>query len=166
MTNAPSLIIFANGNPSRGDDALGPEFLRRLGEESTCQAGLGHCKRVTDFQLQIEHAEDLLHHELALFVDASMASPPPFSFYRLTPRRDTSYTSHAMSPSAVLHVFEQVYRSVSPPAFMLSIRGEDFTLGQPISVMGKNHLEAAIEFAAHLVMRPDIERWDLVAESL
>ena len=159
MMNTPRLIIFAYGNPSRGDDALGPEFLRRLEEESTCLKGHGRCKGVTDFQLQIENAEDLLHRDLALFIDASMASPPPFSFYRLTPQRDTSYTSHAMSPAAVLHVFEQAYRRASPPAFMLSIRGEDFALGQSISVTGKSNLDTSVGFAKRLLFRPDYKWW-------
>ena len=96
MTTTSRLIIFAYGNPSRGDDALGPEFLKRLGEESVNHKGQRRYKRITDFQLQIEHAEDLLHRDLALFIDADMAIPPPFSFYRLktTARYQLYLTCH------------------------------------------------------------------------
>ena len=156
------LVMFAYGNPSRGDDALGPELLRRLEEDPAYQANL--YKSITDFQLQIEHAQDLLHRDLALFVDASMTSPPPFSFYRLSPRRDISYTSHAMSPAAVLYGFEQAYGRTPPPAFMLSIRGEDFTLGHPVSAAAGKYLDAALEFAKRLVLRPDSECWNNCAE--
>jgi hydrogenase maturation protease len=166
MMNITRLIIFAYGNPSRGDDALGPEFLRRLGEEPACQAGICNYKQITDFQLQIEHAEDLLHRDLALFIDASMAGPPPFSFYRLTPARDTSYSTHAMSPAAVLHVFEQAYRRASPPAYMLTIRGVDFALGHPISARGREYLDAAVDFARRLISRPDSDFWTHWAGSL
>ena len=166
MTNTSRLILFAYGNPSRGDDALGPEFLRRIGEESVFHKGHSRSKRVTGFQLQIEHAEDLLHHDLALFIDANIAIRTPFSFSMLSPQRDTSYTSHAMSPAAVLHVFEQAYDRAPPPAFMLSIRGENFALEQPMSAKGKENLDASVNFAKRLFLHPHYERWIYWADSL
>ncbi|MEI2781775.1 MAG: hydrogenase maturation protease [Candidatus Competibacter sp.] len=106
----PGLLILAVGNPSRGDDALGPLFLERLGEWRERGGDWEGVELLTDFQLQIEHAVDLENRALVLFVDASVSCPPPYQFARLRPARDTSYTSHALSPAAVLHVYEQINR--------------------------------------------------------
>ena len=97
----PGLLILAVGNPSRGDDALGPLFLERLGEWRERGGDWEGVELLTDFQLQIEHAVDLENRALVLFVDASVSCPPPYQFARLRPARDTSYTSHALSPAAV-----------------------------------------------------------------
>jgi len=53
------ILVFGYGNPSRGDDALGPEFVRRL--EACCADAIacGALEVLTDFQLQVEHALDL-----------------------------------------------------------------------------------------------------------
>ncbi|MBK7846051.1 MAG: hypothetical protein IPJ73_00935 [Zoogloea sp.] len=67
-----SLVIFAVGNPSRGDDALGPLLMAELETQSLPGVTL-----VTDFQLQIEHALDLDGHDLALFIDAGTGTPAP-----------------------------------------------------------------------------------------
>jgi len=155
----PDLLILAVGNPSRGDDALGPLFLERLGEWRERGGDWEGVELLTDFQLQIEHAVDLENRALVLFVDASVSCPPPYQFARLGPARDTSYTSHALSPAAVLHVYEQINRAPSPPAFSLAIRGERFELGEPLSPTAQTNLAAALEFAGRLLARRDVERW-------
>ncbi len=98
-----SLLILAVGNPSRGDDALGPLFLERLAAMREQRGDWNDIELLTDFQLQIEHAVDLENRALALFVDASVSCPPPFQLSQLQPVRDISYISHALSPAAVLH---------------------------------------------------------------
>lgn len=163
--NSTRTVVFAYGNPSRGDDALGPALLRRLTKDVACRSEIGSWIGVTDFQLQIEHAHDLMNRDLALFIDASISSPTPFSFFRLAPWRDISYTSHAMSAAAVLYGFEQAYGRTPPPAYMLSIRGENFALGDPMSTAARNHLAAAFEFAKRLILHPDSECWNARTES-
>ena len=114
---------------------------------------------LTDFQLQIEHAVDLENRALALFVDASVSCPPPFQFSRLQPVRDVSYTSHALSPAAVLHVYQQINHAPPPPAFQLAIRGERFELGEPLSAAAEANLAAALVFVGQLLAQPDGELW-------
>jgi hydrogenase maturation protease len=155
----PGLLILAVGNPSRGDDALGPLFLERLGELRERGGDWEGVELLTDFQLQIEHAVDLENRALALFVDASVSCPPPYQFTRLQPARDTSYTSHALSPAAVLHVYEEINRVPPPPAFQLAIRGERFELGESLSPAAASNLAAALEFAGRLLARRDAESW-------
>ena len=69
---SPSVLIVGIGNPSLGDDALGPLLIERL-ETLLAQedpAAALNIELLSDFQLQIEHALDLLNRSLVLFVDA------------------------------------------------------------------------------------------------
>ncbi|HRF44961.1 MAG TPA: hydrogenase maturation protease [Candidatus Competibacteraceae bacterium] len=154
-----TLLILAAGNPSRGDDALGPLFLEHLMVEQEQRNGWGYVELLTDFQFQIEHAVDLENRALALFVDASVCCPAPYQFTLLQPIQDTSYTSHTLSPAAVLYVYQQINYLPPPPAFQLAIRGESFELGEPLSTAAKANLAAALEFAGRLLAMPDDETW-------
>ncbi len=162
----PELLILAVGNPSRGDDALGPLFLERLAARKEQGGNWDDIELLTDFQLQIEHAVDLEHRTLVLFVDASISCPPPYQFTRLQAARDTSYTSHALTPAAVLHVYEQITSVSAPPAFLLAMRGESFELGESPSLLAKANLMAASEFADQLFLKRDSKRWDEFVEHI
>lgn len=158
MTHRP-ILIFGYGNPSRGDDALGPEFLERLEQARLEDKISAPFDTLTDFQLQIEHALDLQDRSLVLFVDASASSTAPFSFTRIRPIADESYTTHAMSPAAVLAVFEKINHAPPPPAFMLSISGFEFDLGKPISKAAGSNLEQALAFTEGLLETAQFEYW-------
>ncbi|MGB5063990.1 MAG: hydrogenase maturation protease [Candidatus Competibacter sp.] len=154
------MLILAVGNPSRGDDALGPLFLERLTVLQEQHSDWKSIDLLTDFQLQIEHAVDLENRALVLFVDASVSCSPPFQFSRVQPARDTSYTSHALSPAAVLHVYQQINPIPPPPAFQLAICGERFELGEPLSVAAEANLALALDFVGQLLTRWEAKAWE------
>ena len=143
---SPSLI-FAWGNPSRGDDALGPLLLERLAAATDRQRG--DCDCLTDFQLQIEHALDLRGRKRVLFVDASVSCVAPFQVSPLAAERDRSFTSHEMTPAALLQVYREIHGEAPPPSLLLAIRGERFELGEDLSVTAATHLEAALTWVEH-----------------
>lgn len=153
------LLVFAYGNPSRGDDALGPQLLDLLAESRAQHPEWPDFELVTDFQLQVEHATDLEGRDLVLFIDASVSCPTPFLFSRLQPTQDARYTTHEMSPQAVLHVYEQVYRKPVPPSFLLSVRGENFDLGEPLSPAAVENRDAALALLVQLCSQPHLEAW-------
>ena len=140
-------LIFAWGNPGRGDDALGPLFVERLEQKSAQHPEWGELEFLTDFQLQVEHALDLRERRRVLFVDASVSAVAPFSIEEIGPARDASFTSHAMTPQAVLHAWTLLERQAPPPALLLSIRGERFELGQKTSAAAQENLAAALAWA-------------------
>ena len=78
-------------------------------------------------QLQVEHVTDLDGCDQVLFIDADMSCAEPFDFSEIGAAKDDSYTSHAMNPAALLHAYRQVYGKDAPPAFLLRIRGYDFS---------------------------------------
>lgn len=135
---AAPILVLAIGNESRGDDALAPLLLRRLQSEGT-----PHAELVEDYQLQVEHVTDLAGRERVLFVDADVSCEAPFHFSAISAAHDSSYTSHAMTPFALLHAYRQVYGEDAPPAFLLRVRGYEFELGAPPSGDAAANLEAA-----------------------
>lgn len=162
-SNNLPILIFAYGNPSRGDDALGPAMFELLekNKENTSEldkSGLDKVDLLIDYQLQIEHAVDLEQRECVLFIDASVSAAAPYEFYRLQAERDSSYTTHAMSPVAVLDVYQQINQRESPPSYMLTIRGYEFGLGQVMSEQANLNLQLAYDFTKKL-LTTDIAQW-------
>ena len=156
------VLLFGYGNLSRGDDALGPLLLEYV--ENT--VNLDTIEILTDFQLQIEHALDLENRELVLFVDASAACVNAFDFAVLIPARDKSYTTHAMSPAAVLDVYQEIRKQTPPLCFLLSIKGEKFELGEGLSINAEQHLEQACQFAGQLLGNLDSAIWRHQADNV
>lgn len=128
---APVLVI-GYGNPSRGDDALGPEFVDRLAQRFARQIDDGELEVLTDFQPQVEHALDLRGRQRVFFVDASV-SGAAFEVHPVLAQRDSTYTTHLLSPGAVLFTYSEVERREPPAAWIIAIRGEKFELGEPLS---------------------------------
>jgi hydrogenase maturation protease len=143
------ILVLAWGNPSRGDDGLGPALAERIEMSS---ARFGRDVRVeTDFQLQPEHAADLVDCDAAIFVDAAVDAPEPFGFRRLTPARDRTFTTHAMSPESVLAAYRDAFGAEPPPAYALAVRGDSFDLGTGLSLAAMDRIVDAAAFLESLL---------------
>jgi Ni,Fe-hydrogenase maturation factor len=174
------LLVFGIGNPSRGDDALGPELARRVEARFSQAIEAGALEVLTDFQLQVEHALDLegrarvfkvevltdfqlqVEHALDLegrarvfFVDASATEPQGHSVTPVVGARDASFTTHLLSPAALLHTFGEVVGSTAPECWLLAIAGHQFELGAPLSPAAQANLDAALETLAGLLSSPN-----------
>ena len=149
------VLIFTWGNPSRGDDAIGPRIHDLMLKEDISGVDI-----LTDFQLQIEHTVDLENRERVLFVDASVSAAAPYEFYRLKPAQDDSFTTHAMSPASLLATYQRAYHRKPPPAFMLSIRGYVFNLGLSISAEANGNLVEAVAFIRQLMSADSTRYWE------
>ena len=155
------ILIFAVGNESRGDDALAPLLLRRLDAWLQAEGRAGDFELIEDFQLQVEHAMDMVGRRLVLFIDAGMDTLAPYAFCRAQLKNiDTPY-SHALAPEAVLAVYQQMYQKAPPPAFILCIRGEQFELGSPLSPAAIGRLEVAMDFMRQLLQEAEADSWEL-----
>lgn len=153
------VVVLGWGNASRGDDGLGPLIAGRL-----AAADLPGVAVVEDYQLQLEHALDLEGADLALFVDAGRGTPAPFALREVAPSADpASPFSHALSPEAVLGVFETVTRRPAPPAFALVVRGEAFDLGADLGAEAQARADAATAFAEGLLKTPEAAAWRAAA---
>lgn len=157
----PPILIFAIGNESRGDDALAPLLLRDLASWLPAEGLSVQVELLEDFQLQIEHAADLVGRGLVLFMDAGMDTPAPYSFSRIYPDDGHTLFSHAIAPQAVLATYVLVYKESPPPSFLLCLRGEQFELGAALSPAAKNRLEAAMDFMQSLLREAEVAVWEM-----
>lgn len=161
--SSPNILVFGYGNPSRGDDALGPLLLERL--EPVLAAGVSEAimdvELLTDFQLQIEHTLDMVGRDAVVFVDAHARCVPPWTFGPIAASEERSYTTHALTPGALLRVFQDVHPDRPlPPCYLLSIRGHQFELGAPLSPEAATNLAAATQLMTELLTLPDVSAWD------
>lgn len=135
----PSRLVIGIGNPSRGDDALGPECIGRL------QAlALPDLELLTDFQLQVEYLLDFADRREVIFIDAAASGPEPYSFEAVTAARDRGVSTHAVPPQTVLAAYEAHFKTAPPPAHVMAIRGYRFELGAPLSPPAAANLAAAV----------------------
>jgi hydrogenase maturation protease len=146
-----SVLIFTWGNPSRGDDALGPALFDLLEAHKLDTGELPEVEVLTDFQLQIEHTVDLEERECIIFVDASITCAEPFEMEQLVAVRDDTFTTHAMSPASLLSVYKQVNASEPPASWLLTIRAYEFGLGKEMTAKARTNLRHAFE---HILTKP------------
>ena len=150
------VVVFAVGNRSRGDDALGPLLLERLASWLAAGVQAHEFELIEDYQLQIEHALDLQGKRLALFIDAGCGTTAPLEFYAIAPARLPAVRStHELPPQGVLDAYRQIVQAEPPPSFVLCVRGEGFGLGQGLSGPAKAHMEAAWRQLSLLCAKPD-----------
>lgn len=159
----PSRLIIGIGNPSRGDDAIGPVCIARLSallstqlSEHPSALNLPDVELLTDFQLQVEYALDLAGRDEVIFIDADVDGAAPFEFRSLTPNPsvENSHTSHVLSPEAVLATCVRIGATPPSHAYVLAIRGITFELGEGLSPQAESNLNAALAFLQrHLLAR-------------
>ena len=159
------VLVLGWGNPGRGDDALGPMLLASLEAEAASHPDWREHGFLWDFQLQPEHTLDLDGAAQVLFVDASTRAPAPYALTRVAPARDRSFTTHALSPQALLSVREDIAGATAPEAWLLAIRGERFELGAAMDAQAEARLAAATRLARDLLSHPDPAYWDRAAEA-
>lgn len=134
------ILVIGVGNPSRGDDAIGPIAVELLSTQ-----GIPGIELLTDYQLQVEHALDLVGRRDVVFVDACVNVTRAFSFEPVSADTGRHALSHAISPAAVLDAYQAYTREAPPRAHVLAIRGFEFGLGKPLSTAAAANLDAAVE---------------------
>lgn len=128
-------------------------LLERLADELKSQNLSQNVDMLCDFQLQIEHATDLVGRKKVLFVDASVSATEPVNLEPVIARQDTSYTTHALSPPAVLDVYEQISKAPLPDCFQLAIRGYEFELGSKLTDLARENLQVSLWVALQWIKK-------------
>ncbi len=157
---ADALLIFAYGNISRGDDALAPLLVERLQQRGVEQGCGLQLKYLSDYQMHIEHVMDMQHCQRVLLIDAALDLPEALRFYPVTAHQQTLYTTHGMSPSTLLHTYQQVLHQDPPPTAMLAVAGYSFELGEALTPEAEDNLAQAERFILSLLAADDFSQWD------
>jgi hypothetical protein len=109
---------------------------------------------VEDHQLNIEHVTDLSDDSLALFIDASVAIQEGCQLQRIWPIGDGNFSTHAISPQALLNVYEQTMKQQAPDAWLLHVAARKFELGASPGNVANAAIDAAAQFLKNLLARP------------
>ena len=153
------VVIFAVGNPSRGDDAIGPELHSELEKWLKNEMLADRFELIEDFQLNIEHALDLQGRQIALFIDAGENTPAPFDFRQIFRSTVATHSTHALPPESVLQVYYQMEGQEPPPAFVLCVRGENFDLGASLTPSAQEGIKAAMTLLKRVLRETDLAGW-------
>jgi hydrogenase maturation protease len=139
------ILIFGIGNPARQDDGLGPAFISRL--ENANIPGL---TLEADYQLQVEDALLFSEQQLVVVIDALKSGRKPFIFKKIKAAGEASFTTHHLSPGAVVYLAQVLYEK-SPEVWLLGIRGYKFSLGEKLSPKAQENFEAAYKFLVEVL---------------
>ncbi len=144
-----AITVFAWGNSSRGDDAIGPLLAERL--RAADRPGL---RVIEDHQLNIEHVTDLAGDGAALFIDASVDVDEGIRLDRIGPSKDGNFSTHAISPQALLNVYEHTMRAPAPDAWLLHVAAKEFELGADLGDVAARAVDEAGRFLDSLLAHP------------
>lgn len=135
------ILVIGYGNPGRLDDGLGPALAARLSNRA-----LPHVTVDSDYQLNVEDAQDIAQHDVVIFADASVIGQEAYTFHPVAPKQDLSFTSHSVEPEAVLAMARDMFQA-DAQGYALGIRGYEFNeFGERLSRRATANLDAAVDF--------------------
>ena len=133
------------GNPGRKDDGLGPALA-----EAIAEADLPELKADAAYQLTIEDAAEIAEHDVVLFIDAAAQGADPFFVRKVGPTGAVAFTSHVMTPQALLSVCRDVFKK-TPTAWLVAVRGYHFGYGEGLSARASTNWREALFFVTLLI---------------
>src|ERR1039458_7437767 len=132
-------LVVGYGNPLCGDDGAGPYVVEKITEAAPpdVETRIFH-------QLPLEWVPDIHRFSMVMFVDAGVQVPDDV----IQPVKEVDgecsvSMSHVLVPGLVMRLSGMLYGS-TPPGFVCTILGDDFTLGAQMT-------EATRERADHAV---------------
>jgi hydrogenase maturation protease len=144
--NQKDTLLIAIGNSARSDDGLGWSFLEQLKKQGTFKGKTSVC-----YQLQIEDAEMISNYSRVVFVDACEEDiSDGFAWEETIALNDFTFTTHALTPSAVLFLANDLYQKY-PEAYTLKIKGLDWALKIGMSGVARENLAKAAGFFNGLI---------------
>lgn len=137
------ILVLAIGNPSRGDDAVGPILGERLMQWRREQPPLiaNQLDVIAEQQLMVEHLLDMQGRQHILFIDAAASGVEGHRLAPILPSPPPPLPGHACHPGELLGLYRQTF-DTPPPATLLAIEGQQFELGQALSESTVRHMDA------------------------
>ncbi len=122
------VLIIGIGNPLRGDDGVGWNVAGELSREQRDDIQV-----LATHQLTPELSELASRAERVLFIDAARSGDPgTLNCCPVRPAAPGARHSHALSPETLLGMTERLYGRC-PAAYLLTIAGDSFDIGKPLS---------------------------------
>jgi len=137
----PAVLVIGYGNPGRLDDGLGPALAAAIETAEVPGVDVD-----ADYQLTVEDAAAVAEHEVVIFADAAVSGREPFYFRTVDAREDATFTTHSVSPEAILFLARTCFQAQTH-GYVLGIRGYEFNeFGERLSPKALANLDAATVF--------------------
>ncbi len=134
------LFVYGFGNPGRQDDGLGPAIIDKLENDKVEGIIID-----SNYQMNIEDAHNISQCESVIFVDASIDAEEPFSFYKIEPSANITFSTHTMSPESVLALCKELYDK-DMDAYVMAIRGYEWDFIEGFSSKAVSNFDEAYLF--------------------
>ncbi len=137
----------------REDDGLGP-----AAAEAIEKLAIDDVTVDSNYQLTVEDSAAVAECRYVVFVDAAIDGAEPFSFTRLAPVRQESFSSHSVEPAAVLGLAEDLF-SAQAEGYIVGIRGYSFEMfTERMTEKAAANLEQAVAFLKSLLTSKTFHR--------
>ena len=148
------ILLYGYGNPGRQDDGLGPRFIDKI-KDWIEQEKIDSIKTDSNYQLNIEDANEIADKDLVIFIDASIEPIENFCITKVTPNSKIEFTMHAAAPSFILSLCNKLYQKY-PDTYLLHIKGYEWELKEELTEKGEKNLIAALEIMKIILKEPDL----------
>lgn len=132
-------LLFAIGNPQRGDDGVASDVCSRLGQ--------GDWKVIETMELMPEMAEDAARAEQLVFVDADYRGGSPSLASLAQVACHPGPMTHSLRPCDLVAFARRLY-GFRGQSWLLRVPGTDFGLGHSLSPMARANSELAARMLA------------------
>ncbi len=151
-----SILVYAYGNPGRQDDGLGNRMVDAL-TPWLREQGFDHVSVDSNFQLNIEDADNIRDKDVVVFVDASIEDIEDFRLDVVEPSEGRSeFTMHAASPAYILALCIKLYNK-HPETYLLQIRGYEWEFEERLSYKATQNLASALSFIKEKILIDDFQ---------
>ena len=145
---AAKVLLIGYGNPGRRDDGLGPALADAVEE-----LRIPFLTVDSNYQLCVEDAEAVAHHDVVIFADADTSGPEPFSFKPVIPKPTLGFSSHSLDPPALLAMSRELF-GANTEAYLLGIRGYEFDeFNESLTEKAEHNMAIALNFLQSLLCK-------------
>jgi len=141
MKKLDNKLVIGIGNKTRQDDGLCWVFLDLLEKE-----GLKTNNLLYKYQLMVEDAELISTYKTVIFIDACKSEiKDGFSFERIYPSKEVSFSTHSVPPNQILNLCETLYTK-KPKAYLMKIQGYQWNIEVGLSKQAKTNLKNGFSY--------------------
>jgi len=140
-----SVLVIGYGNPLRSDDGVGQQIANDIASWR-----MPNVEAIAVHQLTPELAEQLAETDIVIFVDVYPSQTDEVQVHPLTLAQSGVTTGHYCAPDVLLSTTESIYGH-HPQAWWVMVPGENFELGESLSLIAKQGIEEALNTIERLI---------------
>lgn len=139
------ILVYGFGNPGRQDDCLANALIEKT-QRWAKKNKINNVEFDSNYQLNIEDAEEISHYDKVIFADASQEPIDDFYLSKVEPSdAKVEFSMHAVSPAYVLDLCNKMYGK-TPETYLLHIKGYEWEFMSPMSKKAEKNLHLAFDY--------------------